>query len=130
MRGSGRSHFVEQDVGRLDVPVDDARRLHVEQSAEDLVEDHADMLDLEELVAGDHLVQVGVHEVHYDISTAEGARRPGHGSIPFERRRGNNIPQTHNVGTVEVAKNIHFAQHSLRVLGIHKQEAYPLDRHL
>lgn len=82
--------------------MNDAGGLHVQQTAEDLVQHVANVIDLKVLVAGEHLVQVCIHEVHHNVSMPDAVNPRVHRPILVKVGGGENVPQPHNERGVEV----------------------------
>jgi hypothetical protein len=62
--------LIQQDVTRLKVSVYDPSRVDVLEGSEDLIEEVLDMLYLQFLLGLDHSVQVGLHQLRYQIYVA------------------------------------------------------------
>ena len=57
---------VDEDVSRLEIPVDDPCRVHVVEAAEDLVKEELQVRFLEVLTGIDNVVQV-LHSIRYTV---------------------------------------------------------------
>ena len=66
--------FVEKNVRRFEVAMDDVRRVHEEHRPEDLVDKIVDMLLGELLLRVDDPMKVGLHELSNDVDIVESLR--------------------------------------------------------
>ena len=96
--------LVDEDVGGLDVAVDEVGGVQVVEGLGDLVGDEAAVLLLEEVLA-DERVEVDVHEFEEDVDVLVAGRA-------------NDLPQLHDVGVAEALQEHDLAVGALGVRGV------------
>jgi hypothetical protein len=110
--------FVSEDVGGLDVSVDDASGVQELESAEDLVDDELDVVVGEFFsVLLDERVEVDVHEVGDQVDVPE---------LGFEVLVVDDALQVDDVVVAEVVQDADFADHPARV-DLVLDSVHPLD---
>lgn len=110
--------FVSEDVGGLDISVDDASGVQELESAEDLVDDELDVVVGEFFsVLLDERVEVDVHEVGDQVDVPE---------LGFEVLVVDDALQVDDVVVAEVVQDADFADHPARV-DLVLDSVHPLD---
>lgn len=60
--------FVQKDVGRLDVAMNDPSGVHVQETAQDLIGDVTHVVDFKELIACYYFVHIRFYEIHDNVT--------------------------------------------------------------
>ena len=67
LNAGGKRDFVQKDVRWLDIAMNDASRMHVQETTQDLVRNVSHVVDLKELVTCYYFIHVCFDEIHDNV---------------------------------------------------------------